>query len=141
MAQELENIQKTLIANVRRLRRQHDWSQETLAENSALSLFTIQSIESGRSWPEMTTFRAVAGALGVTPDDLLSTGRITSMEAIDLIRLKLLALEELERVPDDILDMLKTLKTDDFDIIRIFLQKITLKYDKQDSEKDKKQRA
>lgn len=145
MGQPVENIHKSLVSNVKRLRVEKGYSQELLAEKADISVFAVQSIESGRRWPEMKTLRAIAKALTVTVDYLVTLHNdeknITTMQAISVIRLKLLSLEELERVPDDILEMLKHLKTDDFDIIRVFLEKITLNYKKDHSEATKKQRA
>ena len=46
-------------------------SQETLAEESGLSLRTIQRIENGRSNPTGDTLKRLSNALNVTPDELI----------------------------------------------------------------------
>lgn len=56
---------------VKDLRIRKGYSQEYLAEESKLSLRTIQRIESGESVPRGDTLIKLTKALGVTPDDLL----------------------------------------------------------------------
>jgi transcriptional regulator with XRE-family HTH domain len=64
-----------LAHNVRRLRNQHDWSQERLAaEAGELRQGLISDIERGKANPTLTTLEFVAGALGVSVGDLFKPG-------------------------------------------------------------------
>lgn len=47
------------------------FSQELLAEDAGIGLRTVQRIESGQAEPRGDTLKRIAGALGLTPDDLL----------------------------------------------------------------------
>ena len=60
-----------LAQRVKRLRIQKGMSQEFLAEESGLSLRTIQRIENGESNPTGESLKRIAGALNVTPDDIM----------------------------------------------------------------------
>jgi transcriptional regulator with XRE-family HTH domain len=59
-----------LSQNLKKLRQQKGLSQESLAENSGLSLRTIQRIENNESEPRGDSLQRLAEALGATPDDL-----------------------------------------------------------------------
>jgi len=60
-----------LAQRVKRLRIQKGMSQEFLAEESGLSLRTIQRIENGESNPTGESLKRIASALNVTPDDIM----------------------------------------------------------------------
>ena len=60
-----------LAQRVKRLRVQKGMSQEFLAEESGLSLRTIQRIENGESNPTGESLKRIAGALNVTPDEII----------------------------------------------------------------------
>ncbi len=57
--------------NIRELRQRCGFSQEELAERSGLSLRTVQRIENGETEPRGDSLKRLAGALGVTPNDLV----------------------------------------------------------------------
>lgn len=56
---------------VKALRNQKGMTQESLAENSGLSLRTIQRIENNETQPRGDSLKRLAMALKTTPDDLL----------------------------------------------------------------------
>ena len=56
---------------LRELRNQKGMSQELLAENSGLSLRTVQRIENNESNPTGETLKRLANALNVNPDELI----------------------------------------------------------------------
>ena len=60
-----------LSTRVKELRNQKGLSQETLAEESGLSLRTIQRIENGESNPTGDTLKRLSRALNVNPDELI----------------------------------------------------------------------
>jgi transcriptional regulator with XRE-family HTH domain len=57
-------------ARIVALRKSRGWSQEALAEQSGVSLRTIQRVEQGDTVPRGHTVQALAAALGVTLDAL-----------------------------------------------------------------------
>uniref|UniRef100_UPI0030F528A3 helix-turn-helix domain-containing protein n=1 Tax=uncultured Wocania sp. TaxID=2834404 RepID=UPI0030F528A3 len=62
---------KNLANRVKELRKRKGFSQEELTEISGLSLRTIQRIENGETEPRGDTFKRLANALNVTPDELI----------------------------------------------------------------------
>lgn len=60
-----------LALRVKELRNQRGMSQEFLAEESGLSLRTIQRIEKGESNPTGESLKRLANALNVIPDELI----------------------------------------------------------------------
>jgi uncharacterized Tic20 family protein len=60
-----------LSKKVKELRSRKGLSQEQLAENSGLSLRTIQRIENGETEPRGETLKRLMNALEVAPDDLM----------------------------------------------------------------------
>lgn len=63
--------EKQLSKRVKDLRNRRGISQELLAENSGLSLRTIQRIENGETEPRGDTLKRLADTLNVTPDELI----------------------------------------------------------------------
>ena len=65
-------MDKSLLAlRIKELRTQKGMSQEFLAEESGLSLRTIQRVENGESNPTGDSLKRLANALQVTPDELI----------------------------------------------------------------------
>lgn len=63
----------TLGTIVRSLRKSRGWVQADLAKRSGLSMFTISSVERGKSNYERETVRKLAAAFGIAnPEDLFS---------------------------------------------------------------------
>ena len=60
-----------LAIRVKELRNQKGMSQEILAEESGLSLRTVQRIENGESNPTGDTLKRLSNALQVNPDELI----------------------------------------------------------------------
>lgn len=60
-----------LAIRVKELRNQKGMSQEVLAEESGLSLRTIQRIENGETNPAGETLKRLSNALNVNPDELI----------------------------------------------------------------------
>jgi transcriptional regulator with XRE-family HTH domain len=56
---------------VRRIRRDQDITQESLADRVGIRPATLIDLEKGRSDPKLSTFLMIADALGVDPSDLL----------------------------------------------------------------------
>jgi Zn-dependent peptidase ImmA (M78 family)/DNA-binding XRE family transcriptional regulator len=61
-----------IAANLRRLRQEHDLSQDQLAENAGISRVAYRNIETRQSMPRADTLYALAAALGVGVQDLLA---------------------------------------------------------------------
>jgi transcriptional regulator with XRE-family HTH domain len=62
---------KNLAIRVKELRNRKGMSQEILAEESGLSLRTIQRIENGETQPTGDTLKRLSNALNVNPDELI----------------------------------------------------------------------
>jgi transcriptional regulator with XRE-family HTH domain len=63
--------------NVVEAREARMWTQARLAEEAGVSPTTVSGLESGRiSRPHFGTLRKLARALGIEPEDLLSSGRV-----------------------------------------------------------------
>ncbi|MDN5201696.1 helix-turn-helix domain-containing protein [Fulvivirgaceae bacterium BMA10] len=62
---------KHLAIKVKELRAQRGMSQETLAEESGLSLRTIQRIENNETSPTGDSLKRLSNALNVNPDELI----------------------------------------------------------------------
>jgi transcriptional regulator with XRE-family HTH domain len=58
-------------ANLRRIRRAKDITQEVLADEAGVSLNTINTIEKGKLNPTFATISAIADALSIHPKDLM----------------------------------------------------------------------
>lgn len=62
---------KELAKRIKALRNRKGFSQEELAENSGLSLRTIQRIENGETEPLGDSLKRISNALNVNPDELI----------------------------------------------------------------------
>jgi transcriptional regulator with XRE-family HTH domain len=60
----------TFAANLRRLRRERGWSQETLALESGLGMGHVSKIDRGECSPGVRTVSKLACGLGVSAADL-----------------------------------------------------------------------
>ena len=67
------DIRKQVGRNVRRIRRERNWSQEELAFESGLHRTYISGIERGARNPTLLVLRQLADALSVPPAVLLQT--------------------------------------------------------------------
>lgn len=65
------DIRKQIGLTVQKLRHQHGWSQEELAERSGLHRTYISGIERGTRNPTATVLKELADALQVSPGVLL----------------------------------------------------------------------
>lgn len=65
-------IQKKIGEKVKRLRKDHEWTQQKLAEKIKMDITTINEIENGRRNPSIKTINKLARALKVNPSELLS---------------------------------------------------------------------
>jgi transcriptional regulator with XRE-family HTH domain len=74
----------TISENMKRLRAAAGMTQQSLAIAAALSVSVVSQIEQGtNSDPRMTTLVALARALGVTVDALISGEAPTTGQAVD----------------------------------------------------------
>lgn len=62
---------KVLAERVKKLRGRKGYSQELLAEESGVSLRTIQRIENGETEPTGETLKRIANALNINPEELI----------------------------------------------------------------------
>jgi transcriptional regulator with XRE-family HTH domain len=70
MAQKSEDARRRFAANVERLRRQHDYSMERLAERAQIGSEELGAILGGEAEVSAEAILRLAGALDVTPGDL-----------------------------------------------------------------------
>lgn len=68
---EIPQPSRRFAANMRRLREAAELSQEELAFRAAVHRTQISLLENGHRMPRVHTLVCLAGALGVTPNDLL----------------------------------------------------------------------
>ncbi len=78
---------KDLAKRVKELRRRNGMSQELLAENSGLSLRTVQRIENGETQPTGGSIKRLSSALDVTPNELIDWQVIEDSKALLLLNL------------------------------------------------------
>ncbi|NEM97369.1 helix-turn-helix domain-containing protein [Pontibacter burrus] len=81
-----------LAAKVRVLRKRKGFTQEQLAEESMLSLRTVQRIEKGETVPHGDSLRKLTAALSVTPDDILEWAPVDDKGYLTVLHLTGLAL-------------------------------------------------
>ncbi len=68
----MSNMLKSLGSSIRAARRAKGWTQTQLALESGVSFRGVQDIETGKRSPRPATLEAIAGALGMTSDVLIS---------------------------------------------------------------------
>ncbi len=73
---------KDLAKRVKELRKRNGMSQELLAENSRLSLRTVQRIENGETKPTGDSIKRLSSGLNVTPNELIDCQIIEDSKAI-----------------------------------------------------------
>ena len=80
-------MKKDLAKRVKELRKQNGWTQEVLAENSGLSLRTVQRIENGETQPSGDSIKRLSRALNVTPNELIDWQIVEDSKALLLLNL------------------------------------------------------
>jgi transcriptional regulator with XRE-family HTH domain len=80
-------INQDLAKKVKELRKRSGISQELLAENSGLSLRTIQRIENGETQPTGDSIRKLSSSLNVTPNELIDWQIIEDNNVLLLLNL------------------------------------------------------
>jgi transcriptional regulator with XRE-family HTH domain len=80
-----------LATKIKNLRLQKGLSQEKLADDSQLSLRTIQRIENGETEPRGYTLNRLAKSLGLTAEDLTVTPESTDKRLIAILNLSALS--------------------------------------------------
>ena len=78
---------KDLAKRVKELRKRSSMSQELLAENSGLSLRTVQRIENGETQPTGDSIKRLSSGLNVTPNELIDWQFIEDNKALLLLNL------------------------------------------------------
>ena len=78
---------KDLAKRVKELRKRRGISQELLAENSGLSLRTVQRIENGETQPTGDSIKRLSSALNVTPNELIDWRIIEDNNVLLLLNL------------------------------------------------------
>lgn len=81
----------SLASKIKTLRKRKAFSQEQLAENSSLSLRTIQRVENGETIPHGDSLRKLTQALGVNPDDILEWAPMEDKGYLIIMNLSALA--------------------------------------------------
>jgi transcriptional regulator with XRE-family HTH domain len=71
LRRDVEAVSASIGANIRRLRRRNEVTQETLAERSDVALRFLQEIEAGTANVSITVLVAIARALNVRPQELM----------------------------------------------------------------------
>ena len=85
----MDNIQICLANNMKRLRKQMNFSQEKLAEEAGASANYIAMIESGRYFPSLPMLRQIAGSLHVDSLDLFDKKGL-EYQSLEALRKELL---------------------------------------------------
>ena len=80
-------MKKDLAKRVKDLRKKNGITQELLAENSGLSLRTVQRIENGETQPTGDSIKRLSSALNVTPNELIDWQIIEDSKALLLLNL------------------------------------------------------
>jgi transcriptional regulator with XRE-family HTH domain len=79
-----------LAIRIKKLRNQNGMSQEFLAEESGLSLRTIQRVENGESNPTGESLKRLSNALNVNPDELIDWAIIEDKKYLTFLNLSAL---------------------------------------------------
>ena len=76
-----------LSKRLKELRKQHDWTQQKLAEKAGLSFNAITKIEQGvAEHPTLKTLLKLANAFGVGLDELVGNVRKNNMHSIKILK-------------------------------------------------------
>lgn len=65
------DVRRKLAANMKRLRKDHGWSQERLADEASLDRTYISGIERMTRHPTITSVQKIVNALGTSFSELL----------------------------------------------------------------------
>ncbi|MES1934602.1 XRE family transcriptional regulator [Salinisphaera shabanensis T35B1] len=65
-------LRKRVAANIKRLRIDRGWAQETLGEHAGLSQVYLSRVENGRAACSVDTLASIARAFGVDPTVLVA---------------------------------------------------------------------
>jgi transcriptional regulator with XRE-family HTH domain len=68
------DVEMEIGIRIRKLRHQHDWTQEELAEQIGIDKRNISRYESGRAEPRKSTLRKLAEVLGTSYESLIGSG-------------------------------------------------------------------
>lgn len=68
------SLERTVINNIRRIRKEKNISQEKLAEYCGTSTSYIGLMETYRNIPKLSTIEKIAAALNVSPQELFEDG-------------------------------------------------------------------
>jgi transcriptional regulator with XRE-family HTH domain len=71
-------VKEALSKNIVKFRKELGISQAKLAEAIGKSVQTINTIESGKTWPDHSTIHSIAKALGVEETDLFNDPNMVS---------------------------------------------------------------
>lgn len=80
-------MQKDLAKRLKELRKRNGLTQEILAENSGLSLRTVQRIENGVTQPTGDSIKRLSSALNVTPNELIDWQIVEDSKTLLLLNL------------------------------------------------------
>ncbi len=93
--------------NIKKLRRERDLTQETLAEFLGVTFQSVSNWERGESYPDITILPEIAGFFKVSVDELLGVNRaeneaeiIKELEAYDNLTDKILKTETINRLKE-----------------------------------------
>ena len=75
-------IQTILSSNIKKLRKQHSYTQEFLAEKADISIAALQTLEYGSSWPEIGTLEKLAKVFKCDTARLFRDERLFSSDGI-----------------------------------------------------------
>ncbi|SON52708.1 Dna-binding helix-turn-helix protein [Vibrio tapetis subsp. tapetis] len=81
--------------NLKRIRRDKNWTQGQLANNCGIRLGQISKVERGDTDPKLSTIYALMNALECTPNALLSDTEKTNLDGLLTI-----ALERMQKLPE-----------------------------------------
>lgn len=82
---------KTIGQKIAEIRKQKGFSQEELAENSKVSLRTIQRIEKDETDPRGATLKAICDVLGINIEDILDYGKVEDKTYLIFLHLSVLS--------------------------------------------------
>ena len=107
--------------NIRRLRREHNMTQETLAEKLGVSFQSVSRWENGTTYPDMEFLPVLARIFSVSADDLIGCGdRPTDSEMEAIMNDFCASLEDASLDSTAILERIRTLRRDHIGSDRIW---------------------